>query len=85
MTLIQPFGDTTMENEKYPLIWGNLNISQRPSWWHMLSSGLPGSALAQSGFHAHFHTLPLTLQHPPSTTMQAQPPAAHQGELFTND
>lgn len=29
MTLIQPFGDTTMENEKYPLIWGNLNISQR--------------------------------------------------------
>lgn len=29
MTLILPFGETTMENEKYPLIWCNLNISQR--------------------------------------------------------
>lgn len=29
MTLIPPFGDMTVENEKYPLIWSNLNISQR--------------------------------------------------------
>lgn len=50
-----------------------------------MSSALTGLASDQSGFHAHFHTLTLTGQHPSSKATQGQPPAACQRALSTRD
>lgn len=48
-----------------------------------MSSGLTGSAWDQSSFHALFHTLTLTSQHPLSKATHTQPSAAYQVDLFT--
>lgn len=80
MTLIPPFGDMTVANEKYPLIWSNLNISQRHiseakrvlwSQWVWLGSVQLSCPLS--------HTDPNVT----TSFVPHQPPNAYQIELFT--